>query len=316
MLGLVAAGCGQYKAATQTPVQQPVTSFWTVENPLPLSFNGIGTSGLAAGWSSGPSDAWIVGDEGSLSHFDGTSWQRVRTPATGQLNGIWGSTPRDIWASGLAGTLLHYDGAGWSAIPVDFKEPLGSIWGSAANDVWIAAGSSGLFHWDGTQIRLVDAGVVYGQSILSGSAPDNVWAITGGGYSLRWNGIEWLHLSLGSLGTFPTGLWVAAPDDVWAVSGNDAYVLHWNGTDLQQIPNPSGAKIFTAWGSGPKDVWMVGRQGIFCFDMMLMLLSLRRGRSPGFLVHDSHLFDGVDERQVGKALAIGGNLAQAMAVVT
>lgn len=49
---------------------------------------------------------------------------------------------------------------------------------------------------------------------------------------------------------------------------------------------------------------------IFCFDMMLMLLSLRRDRSPGFLIHDSHLFDGVDERQVGKALALGAKLAE------
>lgn len=49
---------------------------------------------------------------------------------------------------------------------------------------------------------------------------------------------------------------------------------------------------------------------IFCFDMMLTLLSLKRGRSPGFLIHDSHLFDGVDERQVGKALALGKSLAE------
>jgi len=41
-----------------------------------------------------------------------------------------------------------------------------------------------------------------------------------------------------------------------------------------------------------------------------MLLSLKRGRSPGFLVHDSHLFDGVDERQVGKALWLGKALAE------
>jgi uncharacterized protein YydD (DUF2326 family) len=53
----------------------------------------------------------------------------------------------------------------------------------------------------------------------------------------------------------------------------------------------------------------VNNMKIFCFDMMLMLLSLRRGRSPGFLMHDSHLFDGVDERQVGKALAVGAALA-------
>src|SRR5262249_36169678 len=29
---------------------------------------------------------------------------------------------------------------------------------------------------------------------------------------------------------------------------------------------------------------------IFCFDMMLAVLGRRHGRSPGFLIHDSHLF--------------------------
>jgi len=53
----------------------------------------------------------------------------------------------------------------------------------------------------------------------------------------------------------------------------------------------------------------VNNMQIFCFDMMLTLLSLERGRCPGFLIHDSHLFDGVDERQVGRALALGAELA-------
>jgi uncharacterized protein YydD (DUF2326 family) len=49
---------------------------------------------------------------------------------------------------------------------------------------------------------------------------------------------------------------------------------------------------------------------IFCFDMMLMQVCGTRGLGPGFLVHDSHLFDGVDERQVAKALQIGAQLAE------
>jgi uncharacterized protein YydD (DUF2326 family) len=48
---------------------------------------------------------------------------------------------------------------------------------------------------------------------------------------------------------------------------------------------------------------------IFCFDLMLMDLATRRGLGPGFLVHDSHLFDGVDERQVAKALQLGADHA-------
>lgn len=53
----------------------------------------------------------------------------------------------------------------------------------------------------------------------------------------------------------------------------------------------------------------ISNMQIFCFDMMLMWLCAEREIGPGFLVHDSHLFDGVDERQVGKALAVGAQLA-------
>ncbi|WP_351233281.1 ABC-three component system protein [Streptomyces sp. NPDC002133] len=43
---------------------------------------------------------------------------------------------------------------------------------------------------------------------------------------------------------------------------------------------------------------------IFCFDLTLAVLAHRHGRGPDFLIHDSHLYDGVDERQIAKALAL------------
>jgi len=51
---------------------------------------------------------------------------------------------------------------------------------------------------------------------------------------------------------------------------------------------------------------------IFCFDLMLAELVTKRGMGPGFLIHDSHLFDGVDERQVAKALQLGADHARAV----
>lgn len=49
---------------------------------------------------------------------------------------------------------------------------------------------------------------------------------------------------------------------------------------------------------------------IFCFDMMMMRLWANEVRRPRLLVHDSLLFDGVDERQVAKALYIGSQWAK------
>lgn len=54
----------------------------------------------------------------------------------------------------------------------------------------------------------------------------------------------------------------------------------------------------------------ISNMQIFCFDMMLMRLWAERDMGPGFLVHDSHIFDGVDERQVAKALQIGERAAR------
>lgn len=49
---------------------------------------------------------------------------------------------------------------------------------------------------------------------------------------------------------------------------------------------------------------------IFCFDMMLMRLCAEREIGPGFLIHDSHLFDGVDGRQVISALRLGAEISK------
>ncbi len=49
---------------------------------------------------------------------------------------------------------------------------------------------------------------------------------------------------------------------------------------------------------------------IFCFDMMLMRLCQKRQIGPGFLIHDSHLFDGVDGRQVISALRLGSEISR------
>jgi uncharacterized protein YydD (DUF2326 family) len=58
----------------------------------------------------------------------------------------------------------------------------------------------------------------------------------------------------------------------------------------------------------------ISNMQIFCFDLMLLELNTRRGRGPGFLVHDSHLFDGVDERQVARALQVGAQKAEELGV--
>lgn len=62
------------------------------------------------------------------------------------------------------------------------------------------------------------------------------------------------------------------------------------------------------------DIERSGSQGInsmkvFCYDLTLAELWARRSPSPGVLIHDSTIFDGVDERQVAAALELAARKA-------
>lgn len=48
----------------------------------------------------------------------------------------------------------------------------------------------------------------------------------------------------------------------------------------------------------------ISKMVIFCFDLTVAVVAHRGGRGPDFLVHDSFLFDGVDERQIANALRV------------
>lgn len=53
---------------------------------------------------------------------------------------------------------------------------------------------------------------------------------------------------------------------------------------------------------------------VFCFDWLLVEASLKQGKFPGFLVHDSHIFDGVDGRQIGLALELAHKKCEELGV--
>ena len=54
----------------------------------------------------------------------------------------------------------------------------------------------------------------------------------------------------------------------------------------------------------------IEKMKLFCFDLMLAQLWSDRDTAPGFVYHDSHLFDGVDERQKAAALRLASAQAK------
>ena len=68
--------------------------------------------------------------------------------------------------------------------------------------------------------------------------------------------------------------------------------------DLKETGYSFGVDIKSSRSQG------VNYMKVFCYDMVLAELGCARNQYPDFLVHDSTIFDGVDERQVARALIL------------
>lgn len=83
-------------------------------------------------------------------------------------------------------------------------------------------------------------------------------------------------------------------------------------TNSRFLYNAPGILIINVGDNGfhfKVDIWRDGSEGIgnmkiFCYDLMLAQLWSERNPSPRLLIHDSTIFDGVDERQVALALEL------------
>ena len=63
------------------------------------------------------------------------------------------------------------------------------------------------------------------------------------------------------------------------------------------------------------EIMRSGSQGInnmkiFCYDLMIAQLWASRAPSAGLLIHDSTIFDGVDERQMAQSLELAQKEAE------
>jgi hypothetical protein len=223
---------------------------WCWVNPLPQG------NSLHAVWAAGPTDAWAVGADGTVVHWDGTTWSLSASSTAAYLDAVWGTSASDVWAVGASGTIIHWDGGHWSSVP------------------------------SGTSVDLSD---------LSGSGPDDVWTVgsfdraqpptssDGGfldprGYALHWDGKSWSTVSVGT-DAYLTGVWASAADDVWAIGSGENYVdnngypvnvvVHWDGAQWSEITRLTTSDDYSltgVWASGPQDVRVYGAHHEYHFD--------------------------------------------------
>jgi hypothetical protein len=218
-------------------------------------------------WGSAPTDVWIVGEAGFISHSAGDgNWSPNQAPPgfTANLYDISGSPTRTVVAGDLGQALANV-GAGWIKVDTMSTTRLLAVW-QGNNEILFA----GL---QATYIDLVVTGDTQMQWPGVTGPFDRIWGVPEDVYIVgdtvvlrRLNDGPWNATAIDPMVTL-WGLWGASLGDLYAV-GDDAtggphgVVYHSTGVDDWTRQNAGQAARLTAVsGSAADDLWAVGLQG-------------------------------------------------------
>jgi hypothetical protein len=267
---------------------------------LALVATGCGFSTLGSDGGAPPDLAGSDGGGGgSPDLFQPLTWHSEPMIAGTTLTGVWGSNPSDVYVSGNAGLISHSAGDGnWTTpLPTGTAYDLARVWGS--NGTLVAVGqnatvvtltSGNLWNtrnpqtpsyllgvWgtgsyfvagglNGDITTSINGGVDWTAITFNGGAWRRVWGLTADenyatgdfGYIAHKNAGTWgAPASIGNLTVL--GVWGATHDDVYVVASTGK-IFHSTGADDWQ-PQTSGVTndLYGIWGSGPHDLYAVGQ---------------------------------------------------------
>lgn len=179
---------------------------------------------LQSVWGSSGSDVYAVGRQGTILHYDGSTWSALSTGRYEWLQGIWGSSSQDVFVAGAQDSILHYDGARWTRQYTG--APSLALWGNSSQDVFAVGGSS-ITHYDGVRWSPQASSTTNNLFGVWGSSPNDVFAVGVKGTILHYDGTGWSAQVSGTTQTL-FGIWGSSTYDVFAVGVN--VILRYDGT--------------------------------------------------------------------------------------
>jgi hypothetical protein len=240
----------------------PVSSSYGIGTPHHIA--GFGKRDL---WIVGDQWGSANDRTGFIARYDGYTWSMVKQGGMNMLETVWGSGQSDVWFGGFDGTLLHFDGTSFKpdsiplAIPVDpkynWRFSAGASLSPALSYAVLSGQDNKFWTWsctfkrEGSRWVFVDSTIGLVTSLWYG--PWGTLYRTGSGISCL-DGSIWKSLKLPA---WTRGVCGTAEANLIAVGeghSRRASVYHWNGTDWYEftnLPTPD----FTA-----TEVWTDGRE--------------------------------------------------------
>ncbi len=220
-------------------------------------------TGLQAIYAFSKNDVWAFSEAGSYAHYDGLTWKsEYVTERQGGITKMWGSDPDNIFFIGTNGTMTHYNGTTFTLMPTGTSIELLDITGTDDKTVWISGYNPNdykriFMKYENGTFQVISRKLIYA-IWANPSNPDQIWTIdefaiemrsvkNPGVAKKRIKGITYFPLSMS--GTAENNLWVV---------GHFLSILHYNGSTLKTYNKLLGDGVLYRVRATPAKVYAVG----------------------------------------------------------
>ncbi len=253
---------------------------WEWQHPLPVGNN------LKDVYAVSDSDVFMVGEFGTILHYDGATYDLMESGVKTHLFGVWAGSADDVFAVGwetpendYMARILHYDGSAWSEMACPATDWLAAVWGSSGSDVFAVGRHGAIQHYDGSTWSDMTDSVTYINPDTYPSYLHGVWGSSGSdvfavgeqivdgntntALILHYNGSTWTEMAC-SGAKHLYDVWGTSAGDVFAVGyddSNNAIVIHYDGATWSEVTIPVNDTLYAVWGNSGSDVFAAGHGG-------------------------------------------------------
>ncbi len=242
---------------------------WKTHKEPDITYNGIWCFSSENGTGT---QAFAVGDAGSILCYDGSTWKETEKGLYPNLNSVWGRSPWEIWAVGDEGTILHFNGTKWhkadSGTYVNLYELFGLPEDSGRPDVFAAGDKGTVLHFDGEQWQRMETGTdLKLQAVWAVPANTEsgyeIFAAGWQGIILHFDGSRWHKQQITTKTLYD--IWGSSAADIYA-SGADGGLFHYDGYNWHVIETDTKHVLWSIWGTSAADVYVSGYGEIRHYD--------------------------------------------------
>ncbi len=204
---------------------------------------------------------WMVGQNGTIIRWNGSTWNSISSKTSTHLNGVFFYRSYYGFAVGNSGTIQRWNGEEWENVTSPTSDSLTDVHLFSSSDGWAVGLNGTIMEWNGSTWDDGYSDVSFGnlRSIDFTTTQDG-WAVGDTGKIIRWDGSSWSNFPNSIIENLYSVDLVNSNFGV-CVGANDS-IYHWNGSNWNKVSSPtSGIDLRSVYMISSSEGWAVGESG-------------------------------------------------------